>query len=100
MGGGPSPQAPLLTRWFYHQGLVAARYPVFFSAAAALVTLLCALGLRGIHFDSDPQKIWVAPDSAAAKQQQFFNEKVAPRVRRKWGRQGGRGGGEETEGSV
>ncbi|KAF9818352.1 hypothetical protein IEO21_02867 [Rhodonia placenta] len=68
----------ILRRAFYHLGLFTASYPwLTFAAVFALVALL-NVGWKNFQVETDPVRLWVAPDSESKLQKEFFDEHFGP----------------------
>ena len=68
----------VLRRAFYRLGLFAATYPwLNFAIVFALIGLL-NLGWRNFEIETDPVRLWVAPDSESRIQKDFFDEHFGP----------------------
>lgn len=65
-------------RMFSRLGYVCARFPVITIFTSALVVGLLSLGWLRFEVERDPVRLWVAPDSAAAQEKAFFDEKFGP----------------------
>nr|POE75460.1 niemann-pick type c-related protein 1 [Quercus suber] len=55
-----------------------ARFPAITLSASVLVVALLSLGWIRFAVETDPVKLWVAPDSAAAQEKQFFDANFGP----------------------
>ncbi|KAJ0410776.1 hypothetical protein ATCC90586_001405 [Pythium insidiosum] len=67
----------MASRW-YRLGAYCCRYAGRVALLSLLVSLLLCLGLLHMVVQTDPQKLWVPPTSAAAHEQQQFNELFGP----------------------
>ncbi|KAH7916135.1 patched family-domain-containing protein [Hygrophoropsis aurantiaca] len=68
----------LLRRSFYHLGVWTASSPwLTFAVVFALVALL-NLGWQKFEIETDPVRLWVAPDSESKLQKEFFDEHFGP----------------------
>ncbi|KAF2729726.1 multidrug efflux transporter AcrB transmembrane domain-containing protein [Polyplosphaeria fusca] len=65
-------------RTFSRLGYVSARFPVITIVTSILVVILMSLGWLRFQVETDPVRLWVAPDSAAAQEKAFFDEKFGP----------------------
>ncbi len=54
-------------------GRFVARYPVAIIVASCALTALCGLGMLHLRVETKPEKLWVSPDSRAAKDKAFFD---------------------------
>jgi len=55
-----------------------ARFPAITIVSSIIVVGLLSLGWLNFAVETDPVKLWVAPDSAAAKEKQFFDTNFGP----------------------
>ncbi|GAM89884.1 hypothetical protein ANO11243_079240 [Dothideomycetidae sp. 11243] len=67
-----------LDRAFSKLGRVCARYPAITVGSSILVIVLLSLGWINFQVETDPVRLWVAPDSAAAKEKAFFDKNFGP----------------------
>jgi len=68
----------ILRRVFYRLGLAAASSPFLtFSLVLAIMSLL-NLGWRKFDIETDPVRLWVAPDSESKLQKEYFDEHFGP----------------------
>ncbi|KAF1962621.1 multidrug efflux transporter AcrB transmembrane domain-containing protein [Byssothecium circinans] len=65
-------------RMFSRLGYVCARFPVITIATSILVVGLLSLGWLRFQVETDPVRLWVSPDSAAAQEKNFFDENFGP----------------------
>ncbi|KAF2279777.1 niemann-pick C1 protein precursor [Westerdykella ornata] len=65
-------------RMFSRLGYVCARFPAITIATSVLIVGLMSLGWLRFTVERDPVKLWVAPDSPAAQEKNFFDEKFGP----------------------
>ncbi|KAL1596896.1 niemann-Pick type C-related protein 1 [Nothophoma quercina] len=65
-------------RAFSRLGYVCARFPAITIGISVLVVGLMSLGWLRFTIEKDPVRLWVAPDSAAAQEKAFFDEKFGP----------------------
>ncbi|KAF2713476.1 multidrug efflux transporter AcrB transmembrane domain-containing protein [Pleomassaria siparia CBS 279.74] len=65
-------------RMFSRLGYVCARFPVTTILISILVVALMSLGWMRFEVETDPVRLWVSPDSAAAQEKDFFDEKFGP----------------------
>jgi Niemann-Pick C1 protein len=65
-------------RTFSRLGYVCARFPAITIVTSVLVVFLMSLGWLRFQVERDPVRLWVAPDSAAAQEKAFFDEKFGP----------------------
>ncbi|EGO01710.1 hypothetical protein SERLA73DRAFT_85531 [Serpula lacrymans var. lacrymans S7.3] len=68
----------VLRRCFYRMGLTAASYPSLTFAVVFLVVGLLNLGWKNFEIETDPVRLWVAPDSESKLQKEFFDENFGP----------------------
>jgi len=67
-----------LRRFFYRLGLFCAKRPVETFAAAAVVVALLNVGWRNFKVETDPVRLWVAPNSESALQKHYFDDTFGP----------------------
>ncbi|KAL6309624.1 multidrug efflux transporter AcrB transmembrane domain-containing protein [Sparassis latifolia] len=68
----------VLRRLFYRLGLATASYPwLTFALVFTLIGLL-NLGWKKFDIETDPVRLWVAPDSESKLQKEFFDEHFGP----------------------
>ncbi|KAI8931600.1 hypothetical protein NX059_011254 [Plenodomus lindquistii] len=65
-------------RMFSRLGYVCARFPVITIVTSVIVVGLMSLGWMRFEVETDPVNLWVSPDSAAAQEKTFFDEKFGP----------------------
>ncbi|KAJ4298881.1 niemann-Pick type C- protein 1 [Kalmusia sp. IMI 367209] len=65
-------------RIFSRLGYVCARFPAITIITSVLVVALMSLGWMRFEVETDPVRLWVSPDSAAAQEKAFFDEKFGP----------------------
>ncbi|PSN75625.1 multidrug efflux transporter AcrB transmembrane domain-containing protein [Corynespora cassiicola Philippines] len=65
-------------RAFSRLGYICARFPLITIFTSILVVVLLSLGWLRFEVEKDPVRLWVSPDSAAAKEKAFFDEKFGP----------------------
>ncbi|KAE8827185.1 hypothetical protein PTNB73_08938 [Pyrenophora teres f. teres] len=65
-------------RMFSRLGYVCASFPAITIATSILVVALMSLGWLRFQVETDPVNLWVSPDSAAAQEKTFFDEKFGP----------------------
>lgn len=63
---------------FGRLGRTAARYPAITISTCVIVVALLSLGWLRFAVETDPVKLWVSPDSEAAKEKAFFDENFDP----------------------
>ena len=68
----------LLRRAFYRLGLWAASSPFLMFALVFTVVGLLNLGWKKFEIETDPVRLWVAPDSESKLQKEFFDEHFGP----------------------
>lgn len=67
-----------LRRFFYRLGLMCATKPLeTFGIAAAFIALL-NIGWRNFEIETEPVRLWVAPNSEAALEKHFFDDHFGP----------------------
>ncbi|KAF2009672.1 multidrug efflux transporter AcrB transmembrane domain-containing protein [Aaosphaeria arxii CBS 175.79] len=65
-------------RIFSRLGYVCAKFPAITIVSSVLVVILMSLGWLRFQVETDPVRLWVSPDSAAAQEKVFFDEKFGP----------------------
>lgn len=55
-----------------------ARFPAITIVSSLVIVGLLSLGWMRFEVETDPVRLWVAPDSAAAKEKHFFDENFGP----------------------
>ncbi|KAF2825174.1 multidrug efflux transporter AcrB transmembrane domain-containing protein [Ophiobolus disseminans] len=65
-------------RMFSRLGYVCARFPAITIFTSVLVVVLMSLGWMRFEVETDPVRLWVAPDSAAAQEKVFFDDNFGP----------------------
>lgn len=65
-------------RMFSRLGYVCARFPVITLFTSIIVVGLMSLGWMRFQVETDPVRLWVAPNSAAAQEKAFFDEQFGP----------------------
>ncbi|KAF2396934.1 niemann-pick C type protein family [Trichodelitschia bisporula] len=68
----------LLDRFFSRLGYICARFPAITIGTSVLVVGLLSLGWLNFAVELDPVRLWVAPDSAAATEKEFFDSNFGP----------------------
>ncbi|KAI9708582.1 MAG: hypothetical protein M1820_003800 [Bogoriella megaspora] len=63
---------------FNKLGSVCARFPAITISASVLVVVLLSVGWIRFEVETDPVRLWVAPDSDAAKEKAFFDDNFGP----------------------
>jgi len=67
-----------LRRFFYRLGLSCARRPMETFALAAVAIALLNIGWKNFKVETDPVRLWVAPDSESALQKHYFDDTFGP----------------------
>ncbi|KAF5363851.1 hypothetical protein D9756_000843 [Leucocoprinus leucothites] len=68
----------ILRKAFYHLGLFAANHPwLMFSVVFAVIGLL-NIGWENFTVETDPVRLWVAPDSESRLQKEYFDTHFGP----------------------
>ncbi|KAL0476790.1 Niemann-Pick C1 protein, partial [Acrasis kona] len=62
---------------FYRIGKIVSRFPTITVVLSVIVTLLCAIGIKYLHIENNPQKLWVPDDSDVVTQKNYFDEKFS-----------------------
>ncbi|EMD88657.1 hypothetical protein COCC4DRAFT_137183 [Bipolaris maydis ATCC 48331] len=65
-------------RMFSRLGYICARFPAITIITSVIVVALMSLGWLQFKIETDPVNLWVSPDSAAAQEKAFFDEKFGP----------------------
>ncbi|KAL5117302.1 niemann-Pick type C-related protein 1 [Pleosporales sp. CAS-2024a] len=65
-------------RMFSRLGYVCAQFPAITVFTSILVVGLMSLGWMRFEIETDPVRLWVSPDSAAAQEKVFFDEQFGP----------------------
>ncbi|TKX24807.1 Niemann-Pick type C-related protein [Elsinoe australis] len=63
---------------FSKLGRTSARYPAITTGTSILVVLLLSLGWMNFQLETDPVRLWVAPNSAAAQEKAYFDKNFGP----------------------
>lgn len=63
---------------FSRLGYVCARFPAITIFTSILVVVLMSLGWLRFAVETDPVRLWVAPNSAAAEEKAFFDSEFGP----------------------
>lgn len=63
---------------FSRLGRICARYPAIVISTSVILVGLLSLGWLRFAIETDPVRLWVAPDSAAAQEKMFFDENFGP----------------------
>ena len=85
-GGYPADRMPTqqymlntyIDRFFSNLARTCARFPGITISASFLVVVLLSLGWMRFAIETDPVKLWVAPDSDAAQEKHFFDTNFGP----------------------
>lgn len=67
-----------LDRIFSKLGRVCSNFPAITISSSVIVVGLLSLGWIRFAVETDPVKLWVAPDSDAAKEKEFFDSNFGP----------------------
>lgn len=68
----------MLRKSFYHLGLFAASHPWLMFSLVFLVMGLLNIGWDKFAVETDPVRLWVAPDSESRIQKEYFDEHFGP----------------------
>ena len=68
----------IFDRAFGRIGRACAEFPLSTITISLLVVVLMSLGWMNFSIETDPVRLWVAPDSAAAKEKDFFDTNFGP----------------------
>ena len=63
---------------FNHLGRVCAKYPLITIGCSILVVAVLSIGWGNFEVETNPVRLWVSPDSDAAKEKAFFDENFGP----------------------
>lgn len=67
-----------LVSFFYKLGLLVTRAPLLTFAFWLVVIALCNLGWKSFRVETDPVRLWVAPNSESKLRKEFFDEHFGP----------------------
>lgn len=67
-----------LSHFFYRLGLLVTRAPLLTFALGAVLVALCNLGWSSFHVETDPVRLWVAPQSESKLRKEYFDEHFGP----------------------
>ncbi|WVF68428.1 hypothetical protein IAT40_003193 [Kwoniella sp. CBS 6097] len=67
-----------LRRFFYRLGLFCAKRPTHVFFLTAIVVTLLNIGWKFFTVETDPVRLWVAPNSETATQKHYFDEMFGP----------------------
>jgi Niemann-Pick C1 protein len=65
-------------RMFSRLGYVCASFPVITIIASVLAVVILSVGWLRFEVETDPVRLWVSPDSAAAQEKNFFDDRFGP----------------------
>ncbi|KAF2124074.1 multidrug efflux transporter AcrB transmembrane domain-containing protein [Dothidotthia symphoricarpi CBS 119687] len=65
-------------RMFSRLGYFCAKFPAITISTSIVFVGLLSLGWMRFEVETDPVRLWVSPDSAAAQEKTFFDEKFGP----------------------
>lgn len=68
----------LLRRFFYNLGLTTATYPMLTCAVVFTIIGVINIGWTKFTIETDPVRLWVAPNSETRVQKDFFDEHFGP----------------------
>ncbi|KAL9078828.1 MAG: hypothetical protein Q9157_002269 [Trypethelium eluteriae] len=77
----PQKQYPLnnlLDKGFSKLGNTCARFPALTISSSIVVVILLSLGWINFQVETDPVRLWVAPDSDPAQEKAFFDDNFGP----------------------
>jgi len=63
---------------FNSLGRTCARYPLITISISVLVVVVLSIGWVDFAIETDPVRLWVSPNSAAAREKAFFDENFGP----------------------
>lgn len=64
----------ILAKVFYRLGKISSHHPIIVILAALAFTGICAIGLFWLDVSTNPQKLWVDPESRSYHEQHYFND--------------------------
>ncbi|CAO1613269.1 unnamed protein product [Sympodiomycopsis kandeliae] len=67
-----------LNSFFYKLGLLVTKAPLLTFAVGLGLVALCNLGWSKFHVETDPVRLWVAPQSESKLQKEYFDEHFGP----------------------
>lgn len=80
--GTPQPRSyalnVFLQRFFYRMGLACARAPAATFAIACVLLALANIGWKDFAVETDPVRLWVAPQSESKLRKEYFDEHFGP----------------------
>lgn len=65
----------LLGSLFYRIGRLSSLHPIIIILSALVITAVCCVGFLKVDIQSDPQKLWVDPQSRSYKEKGYFDDK-------------------------
>ena len=68
----------ILRKFFYRLGFMAASFPFLTFSIVFTVVGLLNIGWKRFEVETDPVRLWVAPDSESKLQKEFFDQKFGP----------------------
>jgi len=68
----------ICNRLFSRLGLICARFPAITIGTCVVVVGLLSIGWKSFAIETDPVRLWVSPDSAAAAEKTFFDDSFGP----------------------
>ena len=63
---------------FSHLGRKCARYPLITISLSVLIVAVLSIGWVSFEVETNPVRLWVSPDSSAAKEKQYFDDNFGP----------------------
>ena len=63
---------------FNHLGRICSTYPLITISISVLVVIVLSIGWVSFEVETNPVRLWVSPQSAAAKEKAFFDEEFGP----------------------
>lgn len=63
---------------FSHLGRMCARFPLITIGVSVLVVAVLSIGWVSFEVETDPVRLWVSPNSAAAQEKVYFDENFGP----------------------
>ena len=63
---------------FNHLGRTCAKFPLITTGCSILIVAVLSIGWANFEVETNPVRLWVSPDSDAAKEKAFFDENFGP----------------------
>ncbi|GAM28587.1 hypothetical protein SAMD00019534_117630 [Acytostelium subglobosum LB1] len=68
----------IIQKMFFIYGRAITRYPLWVVLGCIMFTIVCSIGIINLQIEQDPVKLWVSPDSRAAKEKAYFDANFGP----------------------